>query len=330
MLTIDLHAHIDVPQAEARANQRPEWAFIQEFIRKVMGEQSYQYNTQQAAQILPKSTDISLRLQDMERMGVDIQVISPVPMQYHYWADPELAAILVNDQNEHIAGVCASYPNRFIGLGAVSLQHPELAVSQLRECMTTYKLKGVEISSAYPGLELSNKRFEPFWRLAEELQAVIIIHPLGSSLGDRTAAYYLSNVIGQPLDTTIALSHLIFGGVFDRYPQLKVCAVHGGGFLPSYIGRFDHAYEVRPEARVMQRPPSAYLQQIFFDTVVFRPDILSNLIATAGIGQVVLGTDYPYDMGDYDISALLKSVPGLDDVGQTAIRGENARRLLEL
>jgi aminocarboxymuconate-semialdehyde decarboxylase len=330
VLTIDLHAHIDVPEAEARISNRPEWALIQEFIRKALGETSYQVNLEQDVRILPKSTDIGLRLQDMDRMGVDIQVITPTPMQYHYWADQELAAILVSDQNEYIAGICTSYPERFIGLGAVALQHPQLALAQLKKCIDIYNFKGVEICSAYPGCELSDGRFEPFWHLAEELQAVIIIHPLGSSLGERTANHYLSNIIGQPLDTTIALAHMIFSGVFDRYPRLKVCAVHGGGFLPSYIGRFDHAYKVRPESHTVQRPPSAYLRQIFFDTVVFKPDILSSLIATAGIGQIVLGTDYPYDMGDYNISALLKSVPGLDDAGQIAIRSENAQRLLGL
>jgi aminocarboxymuconate-semialdehyde decarboxylase len=330
MVVIDMHAHIDVPRADERIAERPEWSVVQQVMRKALGEQSYQYNVEQAAQMLPKSTDIGQRLKDMDRMGVDIQVISPSPMQYHYWANQELAAALVHDQNEYVAEKCERHPDRFVGLGAVSLQHPQLALSQLRDCMVKYKLKGAEICSAYPGVELSDQRFEDFWRLAEELQAVILIHPLGSSLGDRTAAYYLANIIGQPLDTTIALAHLIFGGVFDRHPTLKICAVHGGGFLPSYIGRFDHAYHVRPESRSMKLPPSAYLKSIYFDTVVFRQDILKGIIATAGIEQIVLGTDYPFDMGDYDIQALLGSTAILDDAGRTALLGGNAKQLLGL
>ncbi|MEN6476143.1 MAG: amidohydrolase family protein [Syntrophaceae bacterium] len=330
MQTIDIHAHIDVPQVEAHVGKRPEWPFIQEFIRKSLGEQSYRYNSEQEALNLPKSTDLSLRLKDMDRMGVDMQVISPAPMHYHSWADQELASELATIQNDHIAGVCASHPERFVGLGAVALQHPELALTQLIECLRTYGFMGVEISTAYPGLELSDMRLEPFWRLAEELEAMVLIHPLGSSLGERTSAYYLSNIIGQPLDTTLALAHLIYSGVFDRYPRLKVCAVHGGGFLPYYIGRFDHAFSVRPESQSMPYPPSRYLKRIFFDTVVFRPDMLANLIATAGIEQVVLGSDYPYDMGEYDIENLLESIPGLDRNGRDAILGGNAERMLGL
>ena len=191
-------------------------------------------------------------------------------------------------------------------------------------------MKGVEIASAYPGRDLSNKDFEPFWELAEKLGAVILIHPFGSTLGERTLPFYLSNIIGMPIDTTLALSHLIFSGVFDRYPHLKICAVHGGGYFPAYIGRFDHGYRVRPESRTMKHPPSEYLRQIYFDTVVFRPDILRGLIDRAGNEQVVVGTDYPFDMGDYDLDALLGSVPGLDAKGLEAIRSGNARKLLNL
>jgi aminocarboxymuconate-semialdehyde decarboxylase len=329
-LTIDLHAHIMVEKAEARVRERSQWAVVQEVMRRTLGERSYQYNLEQETALQPKSTDIDLRLSDMDRMGVDIQVISPSPTQYHFWADPQLAGVIVADQNEFVAEVCAAHPDRFVGLGSVALQHPQLAVAQLDDAMQTYRLKGVEISTAYLGAELSDQRFEPFWRRAEEQRAVILIHPLGSTLGERIVPFYLSNIIGQPLDTTVALSHLIFSGVLDRYPRLAICAVHGGGYLPSSVGRFDHAYHVRPESRTMQRPPSEYLRQIYFDTVVFRPHILSGLIAAAGIGQVVLGTDYPFDMGDYTIDGLLDSVPDLDDAGRQAIRGGNARRLLGL
>jgi Predicted metal-dependent hydrolase of the TIM-barrel fold len=329
-LTIDLHAHIVIEKAEALVKSRPQWAMVQEVMRKTLGERSYQYNLEQEALLLPKSTNVGLRLADMDRLGVDVQVISPSPTQYHFWADPELAAAIVADQNEYVANICSAHPDRFVGIGAVALQHPELGVSQLNDCIKTCRFKGVEISTAYLGVELSDPRFEPFWRRAEELEAVILIHPLGSTLGDRIVPYYLSNIIGQPLDTTIALSHLIFSGVFDRYPKLKVCAVHGGGYLPAYIGRFDHAYRVRPESRTMRCLPSEYLRQIYFDTVVFHPAILADLIARGGIGQVVLGTDYPFDMGDYNIQALLEHVPGIDDAGRDAIRGGNAKALLGL
>ena len=328
--SIDLHAHIFVPEAENLAREHPRWSRSDEIARKTLGENSYHYNQEQAAGALSKSTDLGLRLQDMDRMGVHIQVLSPSPNQYYLWAEPDLSVKLVQILNNRIAEACATYPDRFIGLGAVALQHPEIAVSQLEACMNTYQMKGVEIASAYPGRDLSHNQFEPFWSLAEELGAVILIHPLGSTLGERTLPYYLSNIIGMPLDTTLALSHLIFSGVFDRHPHLQVCAVHGGGYFPSYIGRFDHGYQVRPESRTMQQPPSEYLQKIYFDTVVFRPDLLQGLINRAGISQVVVGTDFPFDMGDYDLDTLLGGVSGLDDKGKKAIRFGNARRLLKL
>lgn len=328
--SIDLHAHIFTPEAEILAREHPRWTRVNEIGRQAQGDRSFLYNQEQAAEALSKSTDVTLRLEDMDRMGVAVQVISPSPAQYYLWADRDLASGLVRLQNERIAECCNAYPDRFVGIGAVALQHPEMALSQLDQCMNTYHLKGVEIASYYGGMDLSNKLFEPFWELAENLQAVILIHPLGSTLGERTVPYYLSNIIGMPLDTTLALSHLIFSGVLDRYPHLKICSVHGGGYFPSYIGRFDHGYQVRPESGTMKNPPSDYLRRIYFDTVVFRPDILQGLIEKAGIDQIVVGTDYPFDMGDYGLEALLGNVPGLDFKGLEAIRSGNARRLLNL
>lgn len=327
---VDLHAHLFVPEAEDLARKNPRWSRAEEAGRRALGDPSFLYNQEQAAAALAKSTDMGLRLEEMDRMGVDIQVLSPSPAQYYLWAELEPASSLVRIQNERIAEWCQTHPDRFLGIGAVSLQHPEPALSQLEECMNTYSMKGVEIASAYGGMDLSNSQFEPFWGLAEKLEAVILLHPQGSTLGERTVPYYLSNIIGMPLDTTLALSHLIFSGVFDRYPRLKVCAVHGGGYFPAYIGRFDHGYRVRPESGAMKRPPSEYLGRIYFDTVVFRPDILQGLISRVGIEQIVVGTDYPFDMGDYDLDALLGSVPGLDGKELMAIRSENARRLLNL
>ena len=328
--SIDLHAHLIVPEAENFVRQHPRWTRVDEMARKIQGEDSYRYNLQQGAETLSKSTEIDLRLEDMDRMGVDIQVLSPSPAQYYPWTEPDSASILAKMLNERIAEVCTARPDRFIGLGVVALQHPELAVSQLDACINTYQFKGVEIASVYGGRDLSDNQFEPFWELAEKLRAVILIHPLGSTLGERTLPYYLSNIIGMPLDTTLALSHLIFKGVFDRHPCLKVCSVHGGGYFPNSIGRFDHGYHQRPESRTMEHPPSEYLRRIYFDTVVFRPDILRTLIDRVGIEQVVLGTDYPFDMGDYELDALLDDVADLDAEGLKAIREGNARRLLNL
>jgi aminocarboxymuconate-semialdehyde decarboxylase len=278
----------------------------------------------------PKLTDLALRLSDMDAMGVDMQVLSPAPNQYYYWADPDLARALCRTINEHIASLVAQHPDRLLGLGSVALQHPELSIEQLEYAMRTLGLRGIEVSSQVNGLELADPKFERFWARAEELGCIVFLHPLGTTLGERLNQHYLSNTIGQPLETAVALSYLIFGGTLDRYPGLKLVAAHGGGYLASYIGRSDHAWHARPDARGCQRPPSEYLKQILFDTIVYRPEQLRHLIAEVGVAQVVVGTDYPYDMAHYDIHALLDSVPGLSPEDRAAILGGNAARLLGL
>jgi aminocarboxymuconate-semialdehyde decarboxylase len=191
-------------------------------------------------------------------------------------------------------------------------------------------MRGVEISTAVNGLELDDPRFARFWARVEELGCVVFIHPFGTSLGERVSRFYLQNIIGQPIETTIALSHLIFGGVLDKHPGLKILAAHGGGYLPSYIGRSNHGYAVRPDAHSMQRSPSEYLRQIYFDTLVYTPDGLGHLIDQVGSSQVVVGTDYPFDMGSYDVHALIDAVPGLSAAEREAILGGNAARLMGL
>jgi len=324
---IDLHCHILVPEVDATLADRAELQQIAAAAFEQNGRSSQEYNSKMLAELMPKLTDVEERLADMERLGIEKQVLSPSPTQYHYWADLSTAAHIVELQNKRLEEICAVRPDRFLALGAVAMQHPELAVEQLDNLMTR-GFKGVEISTRIDGRELSDAAFEPFWRLAAARKAVIFIHPLGSSLGARIAPFYLSNVIGQPIETTIALSCLIFSGVFDRYPRLKICAAHGGGYLPGYIGRSNHAHQVRPEAAACLRQPSEYLRDIWFDTVVHDPAVLAHLIEAAGVSQVVLGTDYPFDMGEYRIADLLESVPGIDGATREAIISGNARRLL--
>ena len=328
--TIDVHCHLVTPEVEEAVRTEPGWAAWNERMVHLMGAESLRIARDSIASLTPQLTDIDVRLAEMDAMGVDVQVLSPAPHQYHYWAGPELADRLVHLQNTRIAETCAARPDRFLGFGALALQHPDLAVTQLEAAVTTYGLKGVEISTSVGGVEFSDPRFEPLWAKAEALGAVIFLHPIGSGVGERIRPYYLSNIIGQPIETTIALSHLIFSGTLDRHPGLKLCAAHGGGYLPAYAGRSDHGYVARPECGVIALPPSAYLNDIYFDSVVHSPKVLASLIAQVGVSQVVVGTDYPFDMGHYEIQALLEGVEGLDRAGQKAIFGANAERMLGL
>ncbi len=327
-LTVDVHCHLLTLEVERLVSSCPEKQAEPAAQLRMYGPESVEHNRTLFASLMPQLTDISERLRRMDAMGVDIQVISPSPNQYYYWADVDLAKQIVATQNDHLASVCAAHPERLRGLGNVALQHPELSVQQLTDCVKKFGLRGVEISSAVNGLELSDSRFERFWSKAEELGCLVFIHPLGTSLGDRVNRYYLGNMIGQPLETTIALSHLIFGGVLDRYPGLKICAAHGGGYLPSYTGRSDHGHAVRPEAAKIKHKPSEYLKRIYFDSLVYTTEGLRHLIEEVGVKQVMIGTDYPFDMGSYDPHSQIAGVAGLSQQERDQILGGNAARLL--
>jgi aminocarboxymuconate-semialdehyde decarboxylase len=327
--TVDLHAHLITLAVEQLVAECPQKKSEPEVRLRTMGRASVEHNSQV---MLPGCaaalTDLGVRLADMDTMGVDVQVVSPSPTQYYYWADPDLAARIVSLQNEHVAEFCAQSPERLVGLGTLALQHPQLAVAQLVHAVDKLGLRGFEISTAVNDRELSHPSLEPVWAKAQELGCVVFIHPLGCSLGERLTLAYLSNSVGQPVETAVALSHVIFGGVLDRYPNLKICAAHGGGYLPTYIGRADHAFHTRPDARTMSQPPSAYLRRMWFDTLVYSPEALRKLIDQVGAGQVVVGTDYPFDMGHYDIHAVIGNTPGLSHAEREAILGGNAAVLL--
>lgn len=328
--TIDVHAHAFVPEVEELVADRPERKAEAEALAAAMGEPSAQHNL---ACMLPAAgarfASIDQRLADMDAMGVDIQVVSPSPSQYYYWADQALAERIVSALNEGIAALCLRSP-RLHGLGTVALQHGALAAAQLEYAVRDCGLRGVEISTQVAGRGLDDASLEPFWASAERLGAVVFIHPFGTTLGTRLDRHYLQNSIGQPLETTIALSQLIFGGVLDRHPGLRILAAHGGGYLPGYAGRTAQAFQVRPEARSPQRDPAEYLQRLWFDTLVYDEDVLRALIARVGVSRLAIGTDYPFDMGDYDVHGLIEGLKELSIQEREAILGGNARTLFGL
>lgn len=331
LLTIDVHAHAMFPAVEKLTAGRPEREGEVAFRLRTMGQASVDYNAQvMIPDCFPRLTQTALRLRDMDAMGVDIQLVSPSPNQYHYWAPADLAEELVRIQNDALAELCAEAPDRLTPLGAVAMQHPSLAVDQLRHAVHELDFRGVEISSTINGAELSDRRFDPFWAAAEELGALIFLHPMGCSLDERLAPFYLSNHVGQPVEHAVALSHLIFGGVLDRHPGLKIVAAHGGGYLPAHLGRADHAWAQRSDAHSCLHKPSSYLPRLHFDSLVFDARDLALLIERVGIGNVVIGTDYPFDMGHYDIHGLVAALPGLDDAGRAALMSGNLLRLLGL
>lgn len=325
--TIDMHCHIFVPELEQLVADEPARKAERDRELESLGEASRAVNAQQFETLIPRFASVEKRLEDMDAMGVDIQVLSPSPTQYHYWADIELAERIVAAQNDHIADLCGRHPNRFLSFGTVALQHPARAAEQLTTLIREHGFKGVEISSVVGGRDIADRYFDPFWQRADELGAVIFIHPWGTSVGARLSEYYLMNTIGQPLETTICLSKLIFGGTLDRHSGLKIVAAHGGGYLPAYSGRSDHAHAVRPEAGGCGCAPSKLLQRIWYDSVVYDAEELQALVDRVGVEQIVTGTDYPFDMGEYNPSGL---VADFSEEDQQRILGGNAAQLLGL
>lgn len=326
---IDIHAHMLVPAVEALVAARPERREALRQQAAATGAESVEHNRMLfAAEYLSKLTDVDVRLAAMDAMGVDMQALSISPTQYYYWADQDLATAIVDAANAHMASVCAAYPDRFVGLATVSLQHPALAADQLTRAFEL-GFRGCQISTWIAGAELVDSRHDVFWARAESLGAVVFVHPLGCTLDERARPYYLSNIVGQPIETTLALSHLIFGGTLDRYPGLKLCCAHGGGYLPSYIGRSDHGHAVRPESRKMRERPSAYLERIWFDSLVYTPEALEHLVRTVGAHRVVIGTDYPFDMGMFDpLDQIART--NLSEADRDLIRGANALAMLNM
>ncbi len=325
---IDTHGHLLVPAVSALVADHPAEAADAAAERASFGAASAAVNRAQIKRVWPQLTDVGRRLADLTAMGVDVQVVGPMPM-HRYWAEPDLAARLAAVTNEAVAAHCAEGSGRLVGLGTIPLQHPDLAVRVLERAMGELGLAGVSVSTNVDGRELADPAFDPVWETAADLGAVIFIHPWGCSLGPRLNTNYLGNTFGQPAETALALSHLIFDGTLDRHPGLKLLAAHGGGFLPTYIGRSDHAWQNRPDARGCARRPSEYLRGIWCDALVYTPQALRHLVDAAGADKVVLGTDYPFDMGVADPVARATAA-GLPAAGLAAILGGNAANLLGL
>lgn len=328
-MTTDVHAHVLLPSLQAEVQRRaPElYAEAAALDARRNGRASAAASGQMMAPRIPKLTDVSVRLAAMDEQGVDRQWVSASPNHFYPWAPEGLAVWAANEANRLVAEHVAAAPDRLVGLGLIPLQHPERIVECLDDAVLGRGLLGVEISSFAGDVELSDARLEPFWTRAEELGCVIFLHPFGCSLDERLDRFYLSNTVGQPTENAVALSHLIFAGVLDRHPGLKLVAAHGGGYLPTAIGRSDRAWRVRPEARECAQPPSSYLKRIWFDTVVHDATALRRLIETVGETQVVLGSDFPFDMGLDDPVRDIQAA-GLPESALRLVLGENADGLL--
>jgi aminocarboxymuconate-semialdehyde decarboxylase len=327
--TIDIHCHVRTAAAADMVEGKTEvsrW-----FLETQAGADSRAINRANGERTAVQGASPEKRIEDMDRMGIDIQAISPAPRQTYYGADPELGLAASRAINDFIAEICAKYPDRFVGLGTIPLQAPDLAVAELERLHKSLGFCGIEIMTHVAGEDLSAERFRKIFARCEELGTLVFMHPDGFTEAARLSQHYFANVIGNPLDSTVALHHLIFGGVLADYPNLKLVVAHGGGFLPAYSGRIDHAASARPDAcEKIHRMPSAYLKRVYFDALVYTHHQLEYLVEEYGADHILMGTDYPADMGEIDPVGMIETAAGLDDNERKAIFGGNAARLLNL
>ena len=272
--------------------------------------------------------DLDRRFRDMAAAKVDMQVLSVCPQTFLYAQPPALAAAFARIQNEQLAKLVKTHPGRFQGIATVPMQAPQQAADELRHAMTVLGLRGMQIGSNIAGKNLDDPELEPVWAAAAELGAFILLHPINVAGMDRLGSYYLNNLIGNPLDTTIAAACLVFSGVLERHPSLRICLAHGGGFVPYQAGRFVHGWHVRAEPKKkLPKPPTNSLQRFYFDTIVHSKEVLEFLVGNAGADRVLLGSDYPFDMGTPDGVLQVRNL-SLPAAEQASILGGLAQTML--
>lgn len=328
-MKIDIHTHVIPPETLGKAGKK----YGPKFLRGRQGTRFLQIGDEKHGPIPEEIFNLEKRIESMDRANVDIQILSIVPFTFFYWINSKTSLKYSEIQNNAVAKIVDENPNRFVGLATVPLQSPKEAVTELSRAVKQLGLRGVEISSNVKGKNLDWRELWPFYEKAQELDVPILVHPPSSirvAAADRLQRYYLINLIGNPLDTSIAIASVIFGGVMEQFSDLKICFVHAGGFIPYIRGRLEHGFKVRSEPKVkISYPPSEYLKLLYFDTVSHYTPALLYLIETIGVDRVLMGSDYPFDMGDPNPVSTIKNLE-LDSVLKKKILGKNAARFFRI
>ena len=329
--TIDVHCHLATPAASEllAPHSRPEYEPYNHF----MGQDSLDQNKVMFPTIVDALRDPEARIEHMDAMGVEIQGLATFVSEYGYWAPAGVAAESARIQNDHLAQAVADLPERFSAFGAtVPLQDVDRAIAEMDRAVDDLGFKGLQIGGTVDGHNLDEPRFRPFWQAVAAKGVPVILHPNGYEESHRFGDYFMTNCIGNPLETMVAANRMIFSGLFEELPELQLVLLHGGGYLPFYASRSDHTWEVRPETRVHipDHPPSHYMKRLFYDTMVFQPLYLRHLVEIVGSDRVMAGTDFPFDMGDPDPMGLIDRTEGLTEAERTAMKGGNAARIFGL
>src|SRR6266850_3426055 len=323
-IAIDIHAHIMLPELYAVTVGHS--AFGKSITDPSMSAEAQKKAKERSDFVCARMADVTERIGEMDRMGVDIQVLSAsLVHQCTYWAEPHESLRLERRLNDHIAGLVASNPKRLIGLGGVPLHAPDLAAREVARCMTKLGLRGINISTTAGDMEIGDRLLWPFWEKAAEHDAIVYIHPAGNP-SPRFQKHFLWNSVGQNFEEAMAIASLMYEGVLDAFPRLKICISHGGGYMPLCMGRIARNYLEKPSTRAnMSKSPDEYLRQLYYDTCVYDHDVLRHLVERVGASQVILGSDYP--VGEWKPVEFVQSTPGLSDADKDKIIGLNAAKM---
>ena len=328
---IDIHCHLAVAECEPllAAHRQPAYEPYLYF----MNQSSRDHNATMIPSISAQLHDPEARIEPMDAMGVDVQGLATFVSQYGYWLPTAVAVESARVQNDALAQAAADFGGRFAAVGAtVPLQDVDAAIAEMDRAVDELGFKGLQIGGTVDGHNLDEPRFRPFWQAVAAKGVPVILHPNGYEESHRLDEYFFVNCIGNPLETTVAVHRMVFSGLFEELPDLKLVLLHGGGYVPFYAARADHTWEVRPETRtrIPDRPPSHYFKRLYYDTMVFQPQYVRHLIDVVGSDRVMMGTDFPFDMGEADPVGLIDRVEGLTEPERVAIKGSNAARLFNL
>lgn len=329
-MNIDMHGHVVVREI-LRSDAHPEsWRPV--ITRAPNGWQVVSNDRFVNGPIPKEILEWPAIIKNLDATKVDIMAVSPAPFLFFYYLDGPTGYDACQTQNDAIVQAVAEYPDRLVGLGIVPLQDIGLAVKELERLAGELQLPGIEISSNVQGTYLGDEQFWPFWEAVEALDLFVFVHPDQPIIGnDQLKDYYLINLVGNPIETTRSIADVVFSGVLEAYPKLKLCFAHAGGTVPYIRGRFEHGYHVRTEPRAkIKRPPSEYIKLLYFDTIIHWEPALEFLVNTVGADKVVAGSDYPFDMGPSEPVRFVEGVPGISEADRKKILGGNAMKLLKL
>jgi len=329
---IDIHTHVEFAGTFDILKKRyKEDEMFDKFVVSATGRRSAELNRGIVAGIRDALRDPEKKIRDMDEKKIGVYVLSSTPFAFFYEVEEELAVELARFQNDRLSEMVKRYPDRFAAMATLPLQVPKEALKELERAVGKLGLRGVEIGSHVGHRELGDEAFWPIYKTLEHLNVPIFVHPHHVAGMERLEDFYLSNLIGNPLDTTLAAAQLIFNGVLEKFPGLKIILAHGGGQFPYIIGRMEHGYQVRPECKEkVHRSPMAFFKNFYFDIITHNPDALRHLINIAGSDHVLLGSDYPYDMGDPDPVQTVSQLPGIKEEDRRRILRENAVTLFGL